>query len=254
MIQGGLKMFIRTITLFGLIFLTYANSAEATSTPIQDSVVIDTYMIDITGDGSKETIQLEGKMLSSNSTYFPFVVANIQSQTGESWSIELPGGFEPSLQFTDLTNNDTNELLYKGSVSPTKHSYTYKVHTFENEEFTSIPIPEDSFVHGKFQENFIAHIYITPHEDPIIVDLKDKANDYIHSGVYHKNGTLLKQQDIMIEPIHSITPIDTEESSTIIETLQRVSSMIDSSELGLIESRWTYENHSWKLIDSSWKQ
>lgn len=247
-------MFLRLIMITSFLFLAFVPYIEATSLTDQNPTIIDTYHVDLTGNGYEETIQLEGELLSTQSTYFAFVVAKITSKQESNWEVELPGGFDPSLQFIDITNNGTKELLYKSSLNNDKKLYTHKLYTLQEMQLTSIPIPKDSFVHGKFQDNFSAHIYITPHDNPVIVDVSDHAEEYINMEIYYPDGSLPKQQDILIEPIHSIVASSKDEGSTVIETLQYVSSMIHSNKLGTIHSRWRYTDHSWELLDSSWKE
>src|SRR5699024_11819771 len=59
--------------------------------------------------GEKETIHIEGERLSSSSTYFPFIHATIYSKNGDKWTIDLPGGFNPSFEYIDITNNGRSE-------------------------------------------------------------------------------------------------------------------------------------------------
>jgi len=242
-------MFIRLLVASMFTFGTFPMYAQANNT-----IVIDTYHMDVTGDGVNETIVLQGEKLASNSTYFPLVLIKIESQNGESWDITLPGGFKPTIQFVDVTNNGTFELLYKDRLNSSHETYTNNIYTFDGNHFKSIPVPKNSFAHGSFQENFILHIYLQPHNEPIIIDLKDQATDYIDVGIYDKEGQLPQQQNTMIEPVHSIETISTEEESTIIKTTQKVASMIDASEIGTVHSTWIYEEQAWKLLDAEWQE
>lgn len=242
------------ILILSSIFFTGVPSTHATNISEQNPSTIKTYQIDLTGDGYKETIELKGDLLSTDSTYYPFVVAKIQTRHGNTWEVELPDGMNPSLNFIDVTNDGTKDLLYKSNLSNNDVLYIRKLYTFEENNFISIPLPKNSFVHAHFQDDFLANIYIDPHDAPVTVDVNENADDYIKSGIYQQNGTLINQQDIKIEPIHSISPSSKEETSTVIETLQYVSSMIDSNNLGMIQLRWKYKNHSWELLDSSWKE
>ncbi len=242
-------MFVRLLAFFIGIAAIFPMYAKADNT-----IVIDTYHMDVTGDGVNETIVLQGEKLASHSTYFPLVVIKIESQNDESWDITLPGGFKPTIQFVDVTNNGTFELLYKDSLNSSQQMYTNNIFTFDGNRFTSIPIPENSFAHGSFQENFIVHIHLKPHHEPKVIDVKDQATDYIDVGIYDKEGQLPQQQNAMIEPVHLIESTSAEESPTIISTSQKVSSMIDSSEIGTIQSTWIYEERSWKLLDTTWQE
>lgn len=216
-----------------------------------DPVLIFQDSVDLTGDGKEETIYLEGERLSSDSTYFPFVHATIYSQNGDQWTINLPGGFNPSFEYINITKNGTNTLLYQSSFNSQEDTHIFKIYTFDHERFSSIPIPTESFIHGKFINNFLVHMFIHPHEDPVVIDLKDQASAYIAAGIYHQDGNLVRQQEVFIEPVHAIKPLSSG-SQTVLETSQHASSMIESKELGTIQSKWVFENDAWLLLESSW--
>ena len=249
-LKGGFRMFYRFMCSCSVLFFICVINVEATNN--SDLVLIYKDSVDVTGDGEKETIHIEGERLSSSSTYFPFIHATIYSKNGDKWTIDLPGGFNPSFEYIDITNNGTNELLYQSSFNPEEDTHIFNIYTFENNHFSSIPIPVESFIHGKFIENFLVHIFIHPHEDPVVIDIKDQSSAYIAAGIYQQDGNLVRQQEVFIEPVHAIKGLPSE-GQTMIETSQHASSMIDAKELGTIQSKWVFENDSWLLVDTSWK-
>lgn len=244
-------MFYRSICLFTVLF--FMCLAHVAASKDSNSSLIFEESVDVTGNGIEETILLEGDRLSSLSTYFPFLRATIHAQNGKSWTLHLSGGANPSVKYIDITNNGTNELLFQTSINSQDEAYFFEIYTFNHDRFSPIPIPRETFIHGKFTQNFLVHMFIYPHADPVIVDIKDQAEAYISAGIYQHDGNLTKQQDVFIKPVHAVNPLSFDGNQTVIETSQYASSMLDSKELGTIQSKWIFENDSWLLIETSWK-
>ncbi len=239
------------IILFYLVLLPITSAEESHE---QDVINIVTYEEDLTGDGNKEAIQLEGVLLSETSTYYHLVWATITSFTGDVWEVHFPGGSNPSLQFVNVTGDGGLDLLYESTLDYHQNTFAYELYKIEEQQIVPIPLPKETFVHGSFQDQFLVHVFVTPHQEPVIIDLKEHANEYVEAGVYDKSGLLREQRDITVEPIREVRSFILEEPHKygLIST-QRVHASPYTEHLGNIQSKWIFENHAWKLLESTWK-
>src|SRR5690625_1985031 len=84
---------------------------KAKTTATSENKTIATYKEDITGDGQKETIELQGILLSDDSDYYRDIWANITNEHSEKWRISYGSGYQPVIQFIDLNNDGVDNLL-----------------------------------------------------------------------------------------------------------------------------------------------
>lgn len=247
-------MSLRSTMFVATIFFAFFAPMKGISASTQKPILIDTYEEDITNDGVQETIQLKGTLFAKDSSFYRFVWADITSDTEEEWTVHFPSSFQPTLHFTDLMNNGKMELLYEGTPNNSENFRLYTLHAFTNNNFNAIALPDESFAHGSLQNNFLAHMSISPHEDPVIVDLKEDANTYIDQGIYNEDGTLLDRLDVFIQPIHKMEPsLNKRKNRTELMTVQDVPGIDPANPLGRIESTWIFETNQWRLLKSTWK-
>lgn len=154
-----------------------------------DSILIETYQADVTGDGENNTIELKGKLFAPDAQYYQDIWAEIRSSDKEEWKINYGGGYEPKLQFIDLDHDGIKDIFYQSPTGGSGGLYTSFLHTLANQELKEIPLPEQRYVSGNFEENFQVIIEIVPNGKPIVMDVKDRAEDYIRLGIYDKKAT-----------------------------------------------------------------
>src|SRR5690625_7583476 len=80
---------------------------------------------DITGDGIREYIILEGYLLSENSNYYTDVWVDIQSSFAQQWKISFPGGYHPILELLDITHDGLVDLIYEFAVKVHGRHFNY---------------------------------------------------------------------------------------------------------------------------------
>lgn len=247
-------MKLRYSLFFILFFLILLPNIDAEESREEDVIQIVTYKEDITGDGHADSITLEGVLLSDTSSYYQFVWATITSTSGDVWEADLPGGSNPSLHFADITDDGALDFLYRSTLDHNNDTHTHALYTIEEKTITPIPLPKETFVHGSFQDNFLIHLFITPHQEPVIIDLIEYANEYVDAGVYDENGQLYEQRDVIVEPIQHVWPYtDDQLHKHGLLTTQKVHAAPYTNHLGNIKSTWIYENEAWKLLESTWE-
>ncbi|MBP2076402.1 hypothetical protein [Oceanobacillus polygoni] len=238
---------------FFLLLIAFPTIVFAAESKPEDSILIESYQVDITGDGEVETIELMGKLFAPDAQYYQDIWADIRSSNEQEWKINYGGGYEPELQFIDLNHDGIKDIFYQSPTGGSGGLYTSFLHTLANQELTEIPLPEQRYVSGKFEENFQVIIEIVPNGKPIVMDVKDRAEDYIRLGIYDKERNLLKPTSLMIDPIAFYEPISISESKGYgLKSYQQISGAYHADRLGTIETLWYYENGEWIILQTNW--
>ncbi len=246
------KLLLLTLLLFLLISLgEYVLLAEENNNP--DLQLIKTYEEDVTGDGLKEIIELKGVLFSPDSTYYRDIVAIITSSENQVWEIPYMGGYEPTLTFIDLNHDKVNDIFFQSATGGSGGLYQYHLHTLIQNKLSEIPLPEQPFVKGKFLENFKVEVTISPDMEPAIVDVSNRADDYIRLGIYRKDGKLLKETSAMVDPIAFFEPkLISKSKGYGLKSYQQVSGAYHADQLGTIESLWYFDRDKWILLKTQW--
>lgn len=236
-----------------LLFLLFPTVIFAAETTPDEVIIIETYQSDLTGDGNMEKIELKGKLFSPDAQYYQDIWADIVSTDQNEWKINYGGGYEPKLQFIDLNHDKVNDIFYQSPTGGSGGLYTSNLHTLKNGKLEEILLPEQRYVTGKFDDNFSVTILIDPNSKPIIMDVKDRKEDYIRLGIYDKSGNLLKPTPLMIDPIAFYEPISISNSKGYgLKSYQQISGAYHADRLGTIETLWYYEDGEWIILQTDW--
>jgi len=239
--------------LFHLLLLLIPTVTFAAETDTEKAIVIETYQIDLTGDGKKETIELKGKLFSPDAQYYQDIWADIVSSDKTEWKINYGGGYEPKLQFIDLNHDGVQDIFYQSPTGGSGGLYTTDLQTLANAQLKEILLPEQRFITGNFDENFKVTIQIDPNSKPIIMNVKNRSEDYIRLGIYDKNGKLLKPTPLMIDPIAFYEPVEISDSKGYgLKSYQQISGAYHADRLGTIETLWYYEDGNWIILQTDW--
>ncbi|WP_226376932.1 hypothetical protein [Oceanobacillus halotolerans] len=242
-----------SIIICSLIFLILNNGNSIAVEETEDQVLIESYYEDITGDGQKDEIRLMGVPFSEETSYFHSIWVDISTPNDREWKISYEGGYDPSLQFIDVNHDNINDIIYQSATGGTGELYHYNVHTLANDKVSVIELPKPAYISGKFQEDFKASLTITPGKDPIIVDLKDRADDYIRLGLYNTEGELQEQKTLMVDPIAFFDPVFiNKEKGYGLKSYQQISGAYHADQLGTIETLWYLEKDKWRNVKTEW--
>ncbi|WP_249871125.1 hypothetical protein [Oceanobacillus saliphilus] len=234
-----------------LLFIpTVSYSAE---TEPKDTIVIDTYQEDLTGDGDNEKIELKGILFSQDAQYYQNIWTEISSASGPNWSINYGGGYDPQLQFIDLNHDKVKDIFYQSPTGGSGGLYSYNLQTLAKGDLKELELPKQHYVKGMFEDNFIVSIDFVPEGQPDLVDVRDRADDYIRLGIYDKSGALLKSPSLMIDPIAFFEPVKISTSKGYgLKSYQQISGAYHADRLGSIKTIWYYENEKWLILKTEW--
>lgn len=98
---------------FLLLLFAFPINAFAAETAPEEGILIETYQVDVTGDGENDTIELKGKLFAPDAQYYQDIWAEVRASDGKEWKISYGGGYEPKLQFIDLNHDGIKDIFIK---------------------------------------------------------------------------------------------------------------------------------------------
>ncbi|MUK90765.1 hypothetical protein GMD78_20640 [Ornithinibacillus sp. L9] len=215
--------------------------------------LIESYQEDVTGDGHKEEIKLKGTLFSPESNYYRDIVAEITNHENKTWEINYGGGYDPTIQFIDFNHDKVNEIFYQSPTGGSGGLHHYKLHTLIQYNLVDIPLPKQEYVKGSFEDEFKVEINFSPTQEPTIVDVKSRSDNYIQQGIYDQKGKLLKKTSVMVDPIAFFEPVFISNSKGYgLKSYQQISGAFHADQLGTIESLWYYERDKWIILKTEW--
>lgn len=229
-------------------------SASDVNAKESDAVLIKEYTEDITGDGETDSIKLYGILFSPDSKYFKEVYTIITSNE-EDWRINYQGGYDPALQFVDLNHDGINDIFYQSATGGSGGLYNSQLDTIAEGRIVNIPLPTQDYVKGHFEDGFNAVIEIFPNKKPIVMNVEQRKEDYIRLGIYDVEGNLLKQTELMVDPIAFFEPVLISDSKGYgLKSYKQISGAYHADQLGVLETIWYYENDKWLILQTDWKE
>jgi hypothetical protein len=217
-------------------------------------ILIETYEADITSDGNNEKIELKGVLFSPDSKFYQQLWAEISNQKKEKWKIYYPGGYDPTLQFIDLNHDNKTDIFYQSATGGSGGLYNYQLNTITIDTVQEIELPKQMYLSGVFKDNFKIELKLTATSEPIIIDVKNRAEDYVRLGIYDQQGELLsKNKTVMIDPIAFFEPLIVNETKGYgLKSYQQISGAYHADRLGTVETVWYFENDNWIILQTKW--
>lgn len=244
-IEGDIMAYI------SLLFLTLF-FAPAEATP-NDGILIHTYEEDVTGDGETELLELKGKLFAEDGVYYQDIWVDISSPSSDkSWRINYGGGYDPELQFADLTHNDITDILYQSPTGGSGGLYTSQLNQWEKDDFIELPLPTEQPVKGEFMDDFQVSVQLLPKKAPIILDVSGQKEEYNRLKLYNEQGKLLEPTALMIDPVAFFEVIElADKNQTGLKSFQQISGAYHADQIGTVESIWNYDKEKWILLETT---
>lgn len=209
------------------------------------------YEHDVTGDGQAEKITLYGIPIEENEAFYKEIWAIITLNDGKEIRVDYEGGYEPKLDFVDLNHDGIDDILYSSATGGSGGIYNFALHTVKQGKLEEIPLPIPLQVESAFKDGFKAIMVIPGIKKPIKIDLSDRKEQYISSGLYQKNGKLNEPTELMLDPIALFEIIEIGEQYGL-KSVRQVSGAYHADGIGRIEVKWLYENGKWNPIEVQW--
>jgi hypothetical protein len=200
---------------------------------------------DITGDGKKDSITLTGIKMAPEE--YKNVVIKITDSNKAHEKINLPNGYNPSLQFIDVNQDGVMDIF--GSVNDSKRGAKSHqiVYTAKNLKTVNLGLPAPLILESHFLNDYKAKINIRKTGDNYIIDLKKRKEYYEKLGVFY-NGKLNEPTELMVHDYNSFKPVQIG-GHVGLKGTQKVTGVTDSDTIGFVESTWKFEHSEWILAN-----
>lgn len=245
---------LATVVVFACFFFSVF-VGNATASPSEEEKLIQTFHEDVTGDGIKETIRLKATPLSENTNYYQNILLHITSSEEKKWEIPLGGGYQPKLSFVDLNHDGINNIFFTDSRSSFDDNYPFKAYSLKDETLKELPKPNLPFVKGEFSDQFKIDLQLDPSDSPIAIDLTEKAQAYIQTGVYDKSGHVTKNPtSISGGNITKIEPVFLgKQQGYALRSHFLIKGAAKDDHLGIVETLWYLKNGQWQNLQTQWQ-
>lgn len=244
---------------FLISFFLYVNSIYLTipseTTNITNETTLQTIEEDITGDGWQETIQLHGTRLTKESNYFHDITFSIASPFTKTWKKTLSKGYDPKLKLLHLTNRQQKDFFYEVALNEEKTEHDYELFRLNQGKLSNIPLPTQENIRIQLEDNFSVSVKLPLQKKTHHMNIDEFKNVLIKSGLYNKQGKLMKETNIIPENIASIEPVFlNKENGYALKTIQYIKGINKEHMLGSIHTTWHMQNNEWIILQTEWKE
>jgi hypothetical protein len=250
---AAFSLLLSGLSLWGAGFTEAKNNGELPP-PAPNALqgqLLQTRVIDVTGDGKPDTVSLVGTKMDSSSPYYAklFIVVSGPAQT--QVVIPLEGGYNPQMGFCDFNGDKLPEIYASAETGGSGGLSYYYLYSLKDNVPTAIPLPEPLLVKATFKDNYVVKVKIEKTGKSYKIDLKDKKADYDQFGVY-KNGKLVKPINVDVNPYGMLQPIDIEHGGVCeLQGIQRMTGIANADTIGYVNSIWKWKDGKWVLRTSS---
>lgn len=249
------KEYLLALCAFFFMSLSTVAITHAGESAALKEKVIHVYKEDVTGDKKLDKIELKGIQMESNSQYMKKVWAKIISSNKTEFRIDYEQGYEPKIEFVDLNHDGVKDLLESSATGGSGGIYNYSLTTIKDGQEAEIPLPPQLDLQGHFENNFKATLIIPETKETVKLNLSDRKNDYIQSGLYQANGQLNEPTELMIDPValYKVVKVKNKEGYGL-KSFRQISGAYHADGLGTVTSTWYYEDGKWQLINALWQE
>lgn len=209
-------------------------------------VKLNSYMIDVTGDGKKDQLSLYGVPFGEKTKYYKeFKLVSINKK-GKAVQ-QITGGFSPNVIFADVNSDHIVEVILEVPNGGSAQSRDYYAFNVYNQEIEEVPLPKPLNLNGSFKNNYRASFIIPENNQSFVLDLLKHKPVYDKLGMY-KKGKLNEPQEALIGEFHSLTVEDVNKDGTNeLVAKQAISGASISDVIAEVASFWNYEEENWIL-------
>lgn len=241
------------ITLIIIIFPLTKIQADDT---LPSLININSFEEDVTGDGIKENLNLQGSYLSDDSDFFQHITLDINNSFQKEWNLSLKGGYEPELSFYDLNHDKTLDIFYEVAINTDKNQYFTQAYTLKNNKIDPIELPKNNPIKGVYKDGFRIELIFTPTNNKEYITIKNR-NPLIKENVYNDKGKVSKEQYINIEPIKKYIPVlINEQKGYGLKSIQDMRHPSTKELIGTIETLWYFnqDKSKWIILKTDWQK
>jgi hypothetical protein len=241
-----LMLAFMALFLMSLTAITGVYAIEADLKPIE----LISKQEDITGEGKKDYIQLQGIPFSEDEKGFQEFILTVKLSDGHTYEDQLEYGIDPKLKLVDLNHDGIKDIFIDIPTDQNEDISNHYLYSAKNHQFSVIPIP-DLQLQGQFSDDYKATVSIPSTKQTFEVDLKQRKEQYDALGIY-QDGKLNEPTELTILPYEDLKPLMNEEGEKYgLRGIQKIGGTSDKDGIAFIESTWFYLEDEWKLVHTS---
>lgn len=242
------KELLLTFTAFFFMSLTALTGAYAGESK-EKTATISENRIDVTGDGKKDIIYVKGVPFEEGAQFLKRIFLKIKASDGETYKIELEGGYDPAISFKDLNHDRIKDIFVSVPTGGSGGLSNFYLYTLKDFKVTDITVPEPLTISSRFEDGYKATITIEETGQSYNFDLSDRKDDYERLGLY-QDGKLNEPTELMVLPFGTLKPIVVKDKLNGLTGSQRISGAYNADGIAFVESTWFYENGKWNLVNT----
>lgn len=208
---------------------------------------------DISGDGIREYLKLQGELIAEDSRFYQNVWLDILNSFGQEWTISLKGGYHPELMLYDINHNKVNDIIYQVALDEEKEHFATQIYTLTNHKIEQITLPTNNQIKGKYIDNYKIALTFHPNDKPLYFPINKNNEKLIETNMYDDNGKLQQDISLIIDPIKKYKPILISRSKGYgLTSVQSVRNKNNNNIIGTIETLWYFNNGNWIILKNEW--
>lgn len=216
-------------------------------------VTLEKIQADITGDGEKDEIFLQGIPYNNNEIVYKDLFFRAKLSNGKIYEDKLSYGIDPKINLVDLNHDGIKDVFLKVPTGQSGGIGNYYLFTAKDFILLNVPIPELE-LQGQFKNGYKAKIDIPASKQSYVFDLMTRKDQYDSLGMY-QNGKLNEPVELTILPYGNLTPLTTNGSKYGLRGIQKISGTSKTDTIAFVESTWYFTKDGvWKLVRTKVKE
>lgn len=241
-----------TYIIVTVVFLFGFTNNNTVETPT--SSFINSIEEDISGDGIREYLKLQGELIAEDSSFYQNVWLDILNTFGQEWTISLKGGYHPEIMLYDINHNDINDIIYQVALDEENKRFSTQVYTLTNNKIEQITVPTNNQIKGKYIDDYKIALTFHPNDKPLHFPVNKDDEKLIETNIYDDNGKLQQDISLIIDPIQKYEPTLISESKGYgLKSIQNVRNDDNNNIIGTIETLWYFNNDKWIILTNKWQ-
>jgi hypothetical protein len=228
----------------------------------ENTEVIESKEVDVTGDGTKDNIVLVGSRLAEDESPFRddlmIVVQESKSQEYLRATYENFAGYEPELMIKEFTGDNIADVMVTANSGGSGGIYHHLIASFKDGRAKVIFDQNNNKgikVSGQFIPNFKAKLEFVDLNKKAVLDISANKKEYVKLKIYNQNGALVKRSLIRpyTNPFSKLEPVDyNNDGKYELKGIQRVVGANNADKISELESIWSYRKGKWNLIEATY--
>lgn len=242
------KELMLTFSAFFFMSLTALTGVYA-GEPKEKTITVSEEKVDVTGDVKKDIIYVKGIPFEEGAQFLKTIYLKIKASNGETYKIELEGGYDPATTYRDLNHDGIKDIFVSVPTGGSGGLSNFYLYTLKDFTVADLTVPEPLAISSQFEDGYKASITIDETQQSYSFDLSDRKEDYDRIGLY-QDGKLNEPTELMVLPYGTLKPVKVKGKQYGLTGSQRISGAYNADGIAIVESTWFYENDKWNLINT----